>query len=286
MSRKKTPESIPQKEVESPQNEGKPRPFESLRDIFGLVSAGAGIFAALLYLAGRSFASGYFAAMNIPNYQVSFSLWEYGEVAWLPLLLYPIGMIVVTGFLMGILTRIVDLLSPMIKKIVIWLKTNITVKLPVLNLPESSHETIFWVSTTKRATFILLLIGTVVFTLNFVRSFGQLNGRIHITELSAQVEVISAIPLSLDDNNLPSSKFSGQDFFVYKGLRLLTVNNDKYYLFKEIDPITCKPAKVYVIEARETLQVNLLPAVSIANQCKSTTGQNINSVLATPTTNP
>jgi hypothetical protein len=163
MSKKKIPENIPQKEVESPQNESKPRPLESLRDMLGLVSAGAGIFAALLYLAGRSFASGYFAAMNIPNYQVSFSLWEYGEVAWLPLLLYPIGMIVVTGFLMGILTRTVDLLSPIIKKIVTWLKTKITLKLPALNLPESSRETKFWFSIAKKATFILLLIGTVVF---------------------------------------------------------------------------------------------------------------------------
>lgn len=273
MSKKKILENTPTV-GDIPQIESKPRPLESVREMIGLVSAGAGIFAALLYLAGRSFASGYFSAMNIPDYQVSFSLWEYGEVAWLPLLLYPIGMIVVTGFLFGILARVVDLLSPVIKKIATWIKIKIVMKLPVLNLPESGRETKFWFSVTKRATFILLLIGLVVFTLNFVRGFGQLNGRIHIIELSAQVEVVSAIPLSLDDNNLPSSKFSGQNFFVYKGLRLLTVNNDKYYLFKEIDPMTCKPVKVYVVEARETLQINLLPAVSIADQCKSATSQN------------
>jgi len=34
--------------------------FQSLRELVGLIRAGAGIFVALLYLAGRSYASGYF----------------------------------------------------------------------------------------------------------------------------------------------------------------------------------------------------------------------------------
>lgn len=242
--------------------------FESLREVIGLVSAGAGIFAALLYLAGRSYAAGYFEAMNIPSYQVSFSMWEYGEVAWLPLLLYPIGMIVVTGFLMGILSRIFDFLSPLIQRFIVWLKTK--VKLPILNFPESSRETKFWFSVAKRATFVLLLIGLVVFTLNFVRGFGQFNGRLHIIELSAPVEVISAISLPLDENNLSPTLSSGQDFFVYKDIYLLTMNEGKYFLFKEIDKKTCKPIKVYVVEGNQSLQVNLLPVKSLQDQCSKT----------------
>lgn len=243
------------------------RSFESLREVIGLTSAGAGIFAALLYLAGRSFASGYFEAMNIPSYQVSFSMWEYGEVAWLPLLLYPIGMIVVTGFLMGILSRIFDFLSPMIQRFIVWLKTKIKVRLPALNLPDSSRETKVWFSIAKRAFFFLLLVSLVVFTLQFVYGFGQFNGRLHIIELSAPVEVISSIPLSLDENNLSPTPSSGQDFFVYKDIYLLTMNEGKYFLFKEIDKKTCKPIKVYVVEGNQSLQVNLLPVKSLQDQC-------------------
>ena len=57
--------------------------------MIGVLSASAGLFAALLYLAGRSYSSGYFGAMNIPEYTVTFSLQEYGVVAWPILFAYP-----------------------------------------------------------------------------------------------------------------------------------------------------------------------------------------------------
>lgn len=233
--------------------------FESLREVIGLIGAGTGIFAALLYLAGRSYAAGYFEAMNIPSYQVSFSMWEYGEVAWLPLLLYPIGIIVVTGFLMGILNRILDFLSPLLKRIVNWIKTKITAKKPRLNLPESSSETEFWFSLAKRAFFFLLLVSLVVFTLQFVYGFGQINGRLHMEQFAKSIEIISPIPLPLDDNNVSPVPSSGQEYYVYEGLHLLTVNEKKYFVFRDVDPITKKPLKVYVIEGNQSLQINLLP---------------------------
>lgn len=232
--------------------------LDSLKELIGLVSAGAGIFAALLYLAGRSYAAGYFEAMNIPSYQVSFSMWEYGEVAWFPLLLYPIGMIVITGLLMGIISRVFDVLSPLIQRFLAWLKIRIKVRLPALNLPESSRETRFWFSIAKHAIFILLMLGLVVFTLSFVQGFGQLNGRLHVEQLSQPVEVISSAPLSLDESNLLPSSSSGQNFYIYKDLYLLTINGGRFFLFRDLDPETKKPLKVYVIEGNESLQVNLL----------------------------
>lgn len=279
MNKKRTPESIPQKEVVPAQNESKTRPFESLRDLIGLISAGAGVFAALLYLAGRSFAGGYFSAMNIPSYQVSFSLWEYGEVAWIPLLLYPVGMMALTSFLSGVFSRILDWLSPLIVRFIYWLKTIITIKLPSIHLPESSRLTKFWFATARNSFFILLLMALVIFTLQFVSEFGKLNGQIHILENSAQVELISAIPMALDDNQLSATQASRQDYYIYKGLHLLTVNAGKYYLFKEIDPATCKPLKVYVINADQDLQLNLLPTKSLAGQCHQDTSPQ---VTATP----
>lgn len=235
------------------------RTFESFREVIGLVSAGAGIFAALLYLAGRSYAAGYFEAMNIPSYQVSFSMWEYGEVAWLPLLLYPVGMIIITGFLMGILNGILDFLSPLIKRVANWIKTKNTSKKPSINLPERNSEAKFWFSLAKRALFLLLLVGLVVFTLQFVFSFGQINGYLHIEQVAKPVEIISPTPLSLDDNNLLPVSSSGHEYYVYKDLRLLTINGNRYFVFRDIDPKTKKPLKVYVIEGNQSLQVNLLP---------------------------
>lgn len=258
------------KKAITPKSQIIPSQVNFLRDMFGMISAGAGVFAALLYLAGRSYASGYFEAMNIPSYQVSFSIWEYGEAAWFPLLLYPIGMIVVTGFLMGVINRIFDFLSPLIQRFTVWIKAKIKVRLPALNLPESSSATKIWFTIAKRAFFFLLLVSLVVFTLQFVYRFGQINGRLHITELSVPVEISSSTPLPLDEHNLSPITSSGQDFFIYKDLYLLTMNEGKYFLFKEIDKETCKPIKVYVVEGNQSLQVNLLPVKSLQDQCNQT----------------
>lgn len=269
MGKQKTiAENEPRKELVISEKNEKSRPIQSLREWVGLVSAGAGIFVALLYLAGRSFASGYFAAMNIPSYQVSFTLWEYGEVAWIPLLLYPVGMIAATALLSGIASSIMDWLSPLFVRLVSWLKSKIKIKLPSIQLPKSSHQTRFWFLIAWSSIFVLLLMALVIFTLQFVREFGKLNGQTNILENSAQVELVSVVPMALDDNYHANAQPGKQDFYSIKDLYLLTVNNDTYYLFKEIDPDTCKPVKVYVVESRDTLQVNILPAVSLKDQCK------------------
>ncbi|MCL4270663.1 MAG: hypothetical protein KJZ72_14010, partial [Anaerolineales bacterium] len=73
------------------------------------------------------------------------------------------------------------------------------------------------------------------------------------------IEIISPIPLPLDDNNVSPVPSSGQEYYVYEGLHLLTVNEKKYFVFRDVDPITKKPLKVYVIEGNQSLQINLLP---------------------------
>lgn len=278
LSKKKTLDNT-LSSAESPQNEIKPRPLESLREMIGVVSAGAGIFAVLLYLAGRSFASGYFAAMNIPDYQVSFSIWEYGEVAWRSMLFYPTLLIGASALFWVILHGIWDLVT-------FWLKKTFEVKLPNWLNPTFSKRTKQWFALVLFSVLVMSLIWFADQSLQIVENAGKENGKIVVLERSAQVELVSSFPMALDDDNQIPTKASGQDYFTYKGLHLLTVNNGKYYLFKEIDPVTCRPAKVYVIENRETLQINLLPVSSLSDQCSSTTGQNANPATVAPTAAP
>ncbi|MBI3340149.1 MAG: hypothetical protein HY022_08465 [Chloroflexi bacterium] len=257
------------------------RPFESLREAIGLVSAGAGIFAALLYLAGRSFASGYFAAMNIAEYQLAFSLSEYGAVAWIPLFLYPIGMIVVSSLIGGILSAFGDWTVPLRARVANWLKQKVFTKFPSIHLPELGRKTKLWFWIADRAFFVFLFILLVNSTLLVVQQYGQWVGQNYVLQFSPEVELVSDTPMALENDVLTPEKASGYDYYVYNGLHLLTVNNGKYYLFKEIDAETCKPVKVYVVEERESMQVNLLPTVSLADQCTKTSP--IQSITPAPT---
>ncbi len=265
MSKKKTPENI---SVEAPQHEIKSRPLESLREMIGLVSAGAGLFAALLYLAGRSFASGYFAAMNIPEYQLTFSLSEYGAAGWFPLFLYPIGMIVISSLIGGTLSTLSDWTLPIRIKVSNWLKQKVYSKFSPIRLPELGQKTKLWFLIADRAFFVFLFVLLVISTLYAVQQYGGWVGKNNVLQFSSQVELASDIPLALENGKLPPEKIGEHDYFIYKGLHLLTVNDGKYYLFKEIDFTTCKPSKVYVVERREALQINLLPAVPLVDQCK------------------
>lgn len=258
------------KENETPQEEKETPTFESVRKIIGLVSAGAGIFAALLYLAGRSFASGYFEAMNIPSYQVSFSLWEYGEVAWFPMVFYSAVLLGGSSLLWAIIFGMYDVFFSKLGK-------NIKIKHPSWLKLQFSRNTKHWFLLFLFSVLALSFLLLVDNTLQIVRTRGQQVGQTILLENAAQVELVSANPMALDDDSQVPAKASGQDYYTYKKFYLLTINNGKYYLFKEVDPETCKPAKVYVIEARESVQVNLLPAVSLADQCKMT------NVVTTPT---
>jgi hypothetical protein len=227
------------------------------------------VFVALLYVAGRSYANGYFTAMNIPEYLISFSLWEYGAAAWIPLFLYPVGIIALSGLIWGIFNTIVDWTSPLRVRIWDWLSQKVTFKLPALHLPKLSHETKLWFLVTKYAFRLLLLIVLVTLTLMVVNWSGEVIGKTQVLEHSARVELVTNVPMALDDSNLIASQPDVENLYIYKGFHLLTFNAGKYYLFKEVDPVTCKPVKVYVIDSVQSLQVNLLPAVSLADQCNN-----------------
>lgn len=254
--------------------------IESLRDALTLVSAGAGVFAVLFYLAGRSFSGGYFGQMNIPSYQISFSLLEYSELAWVPLFVFPLLVILIVSFLAWAVFTLKDLFAPLfvllIGKILLSKRpkrfTLDFSKITMSRETKLSFFVLFWTFVAFVGMFLILGLMT------FTDSAGRNAGRKTILENAQTVELVSAIPLALDDNNLAPVGASGQAYYIYTGFHLLTFNSGKYYLFKEIDPVTCKPLKVYIIDSEKDLQVNLSVAQSLVDQCQMT-----NPPTATPT---
>ncbi|MCX6082405.1 MAG: hypothetical protein NTW32_23000 [Chloroflexi bacterium] len=270
--------------VSAPIVDGK-RSLDSLRDMIGLISAGTGIFAALLYLAGRSFAGGYFEAMNIPGYSINFSIWEYGEVAWLPMFFYPASMFVLGGLFWGVFYSLKSWLSPLGYAFLSWLKNLIKIKLPAWRLPDVGILARRFFDLAKIAFVVTLFISFVMGTLLVVKIWGSFNGKIYVLESAARVELVSTSLMTLENPTPMPSQAGGKNntYYIYDGFHLLTINNGKYYLFKEIDPVTCKPLKVYVIDADQYKQVNLLAAESLSDKCPKNQKPNM---LATPTSLP
>ena len=255
--------------VTAPAAGGK-RSLDSIRDMIGLTSAGAGIFIALFYLAGRSFAGGYFEAMNIPVYMVTFSIQEYGEVGWLPLLLYPTAIMFLGGLFWFVIYEIGNWLSPVSDRLKDWLKKR-TKNMLLNRKPNETSKEAQRTGQFMRFTFVVLtIILLTISTMQLVHDQGFGNGQFMVLEKATRVELVSAIPMTLDNVNVVTAQIGQNEnqYYIYSGFHLLTVNNGQYYLFKEIDPVICKPLKVYVIDANQYKQVNLLVAESLSSQCQ------------------
>jgi hypothetical protein len=245
----------------TPSVEGK-RPFDYLRDWVGLATA-TGIFSALLYLAGRSFASGYFRAMNIPSYQVSFSIWEYGQVAWLPLLIYPTIMFGSAGLLSLLLSAINDWLGPYIKKFKEWVWK-------IFNKKDTKASSNMGFSKETRRWFIVVMVSILAIlsilvvdgTLYFVYKWGELSGLINVVHNSAEIEVSSESPLPLQNEVVDN-----QSYYLYENHQMLTFNNNKYYMFNSIDTVTCRPLEVFVVDSSNLIQVDIMKPISLDHKC-------------------
>lgn len=244
--------------------------FTSVRELLGLITASAGIFAVLFYLAGRSYVSGYFGAMNIPEYLISFSLQEYVMLAWQSVLIYPVFIFVVGGLFWGILYTLRDYLSPVTYRFLNWLKNKAKnllsfIHLPNFHLPKLSRETRLMYAMLGIGLLVAMVIVTISSALTFIERIGQLDGKNALLEKSMNVELITDKPVMSEQVDVITSHEG--IFYVYKDFRLLYVTSEKYYLFKEIDPSTCKPRKVFIIDKALFNQVNLSIANNLNNFC-------------------
>lgn len=243
-----------------------------IREIAGIIAGTGGVFVVLFWLAGRYYAAGYFSAMGIRSFQVSFSVWEYAEASWFPLVIYSIVTVAVGSFATGVILAI---FNPLLARLVDWLRERIQRRVTKKSDFIRSHTNrMFYVA------YLAVVVGSITFvvflSLSFVYSWGRTAGRLAVLELSNEIEIVSDRPQALGVSVNSSFVVDNQDraLFVYGGFRLLTYNDGKYYLFKDIDPLTCKPKEVYVVDDKQYLQVNIFPATSLSSQCSTASGGN------------
>jgi len=239
--------------------------FSTVRELITLLGAITGVFAALFYLAGRSYASGYFGAMNIPEYLITLSFQEYAIFAWLPVFIYPAVMIALGGFVWGVLYSLRDFISPLLSRIGNWFKKKFRKVFSTIHLPMISREAHLMFALCWVGIFFLISIWIVTSTLSFVEQVGLMNGKAALLDQSMQVDLITDKPVMSEPVTAVTS--TEGTYYVYQGFRLLQVNNGKYYLFKEIVPDTCKPRQVYIVDADQFKQVNLSSGVSLRSAC-------------------
>ena len=117
--------------------------------------------------------------------------------------------------------------------------------------------------------FLFLIFFSFTHAIQYIQENGRLRGQSTVLFHSMQVELVTKLPVIMDGNESISSLYTtAADQYIYNGFRLLTMNNGKYYVFKELDPQTCIPAHVYVINAESVNQLVLGPAESLSDLCE------------------
>ncbi|MGD8457354.1 MAG: hypothetical protein PVF83_13315 [Anaerolineales bacterium] len=222
-------------------------------EIIVLIGGLSGFFVALLWVFGRAYARGYFEAMNIPTYYVSFSTWEYAEVGW-PSLIYPVSILL---FSFCCINKII---TSMIK-----------------NMKGAAYKFRliynFVISFLGRAGIILLVFIISSFAafelLKYASSIGNRVGYQNVMNGGVQIDLLSKTPLNLDTPSSDLEEISEElsQYYVYTKYRLLNYNSGKYFLFKDIDTTTCKPKKVFVVYEEQLVQVNIYSVEPIVSEC-------------------
>jgi len=221
-----------------------------------------GLIIAILWVAGRFYATGYFSAMNIPAFQINFSIWEYAELSWLKLIFFflkkiYLPLVIIAGIsLVPFLTLILQTLFPK-------LKIFDAVKATVSQIQRLSGIGYVLV-------FSLIIYFSYLLLLSFIdiNKIGEVEGKEIVLTSSYAVEVYSRdlLPIGAAKNVAKTTPTLMQ----YSGLRLLTFNNGKYYLFRDLDPVTCKPAQVFIIPDTPEIQVALGAIAPIEGPCAIT----------------
>lgn len=235
----------------------------------------AGLFIAIFWFLGRVFADGYFGAMNIPAVQIQLSIWEYAELATLRILYLTMSFfLILTVFLILIYivgersreigrkfgeTRNIGRIFLALRKLtsVIW-------------TPETDSKVRTWFATVVVVAlawaFIAILFSAYV---AIIHDVGFSMGRDVVIGEGTHVRIVSEQPLFLQSSTVISQTVTtaSGNLYVYPGLRLLTYNGGNYFLFQDIDPTTCAPDEVFIINRAAIVEVGLSPSASLDEVC-------------------
>jgi|SRR5688572_21145965 len=237
----------------------------NIQEAIAILGGITGIVVAILWLAGRLYTAGYFGAMNIPAFQINFSVWEYAEASWQRLVLIflrkiylPLVVITSVAFISLLMAFVLQRIFPKLRMVNALKK----IASQVTSIQRNFHGVLGF-------AFVLLFIYMLLQAFIEINKSGAEQGRIAVLKGSYAIEVYSkdGVPLG------PSQVAQGGTsiFNYYSGFRLLTHNNGKYYLFREIDPSTCKPAEVFVITDTQDIYYVIGDVAPIMNTpCDST----------------
>ena len=121
------------------------------------------------------------------------------------------------------------------------------------------------IKATDVPAIILSLAITLSITLGDVKTAGAQAARLFITEHTLQTKMVLNAPALVDVQ--PTVMYTGANsLYVYDGLYLLTYNDRRYFVFKDVSP-ECRPAQVFVVKEEQVLTMQYLSSAPLSVEC-------------------
>lgn len=247
--------------------------IEDLKDMATIFAGLTAAVVALLWYLGRSYARGYYEALNIELFHLNFSLWDYGEVAG------PIAASFSTIFALLILILVLKrnglpLLMYYYSRLSMWLKILVIISsflsVILIFFSKENAARFFFLFCAflliapvhlikpRKLPYKLSAIGAVIalfLTLSLLMEhFGTRDGRRILTSekvirasITLSTPLINSSTVKTHELPQPSQKANS---YVYDGLYLIEYNSGRYFFFSQIDK-ECKPERIYVIKEKD-----------------------------------
>lgn len=284
--------------------------LDTFKDFLAILGGTTALLVALLWYLGRQDRQGYYETLNIPVGQLSFSVWDYGEVAWSYAFLFfalfyfyvfftirMVNGLSVTRLLYKTASsnakRVFFVVILVVSFLILIQNWNIGNKICLLALVINIifnavfPETTNYSSTSNRIieiiSFVLVVPTMIILMQSFAYNQGTASGRKYILEKATGVKIGLSDPLIAGVTEKKIS-IGNKDMALYDDFFLLEYNNGRYFLFRSIDSSSCKPTNVYVIKEEDVRVVEYITAKHLSSPCIPSTITVTTTVTANPST--
>ena len=270
--------------------------IEIVKNSVLIFSGITGVVVALLWVLGRNYGRGYYNTIRIPLFQVSLSIWEYGELGWQLLLvgayIAAIILVVEIGSRLPInpLPRFVKIiiwfvcsLSPLLflrgdihlnSKIYIYISLLFVYTLTLIRTvgedsEENAKQGILQAHDHRFDRFlgwVLLIFLIVSFMLTTAYDVGTIDGRSFATGKSMKIRLILTKPLITDIPYNINNINTDSKIYIYDRLYLLLHNDKNYFVFQGLNQ-QCEPSHVYVIQDDQVQSVEYIDDKPLNPNC-------------------
>jgi len=224
--------------------ESQPDDWARTKDFIVTFGAMSGILAGVLWMGGRFYAYGYFERMNIPIYFLSFSAGEYAETY-----ITSITGNILSYIFAHTLAILVAVIIVLVIALILWVVQKFYKNLKLLEAVEKINNI------NHRFLAISFFI---LFLFSFIAAYNNGGVAAYYAMTHARpTTVYSRDLLPLGVPSLVSTSDNKSLLYEFTGLYLLTFNNGKYYLFRELDLTTCKPKQVYIVPDSASISINI-----------------------------